>query len=57
MAVIWIVLLVGLILLALLGVGVLVLVKIGVIASYAVKEESPEGGDYGLDQSREPSGE
>jgi hypothetical protein len=57
MAVIWIVLLVGLILLALLGVGVLVLVKICVIASYAVKEESPEGGDYGLDQSHEPSGE
>jgi hypothetical protein len=47
------VLLAGFILLALVGVGILVLVKLGVIAGYALKEEPPEGGVYSLDQSRE----
>ena len=57
MSVLLIVLLAGLALLALMGVGVLVLVKLGVIASYALKEEPPEGGVYSLDQSREPGDE
>ena len=57
MSVLWIALLAGLVLLALMGVGVLVLIKLGVIASYALKEESPEGGVYSLDQSREPGDE
>lgn len=35
-----------------LGVVVLVLVKLGVIVQYATKEEPPEEGDYGLEQSR-----
>lgn len=33
--------------------GVLALVKLGVIARYALKKEPPEQGDYGLDQSQE----
>jgi len=57
MNVLWIVVLAGLILLALMGVGLLVLVKLGVIARYALKEEPPEGGVYGLDQSRESGDE
>ena len=57
MSVLWIALLAGLVLLALMGVGVLVLIKLGVIASYALKEEPPEGGVYSLDQSREPGDE
>ena len=57
MSVLLIVLLAGLALLALMGVGVLVLVKLGVIASYALKEEPPEGGVYSLDQSHEPGDE
>ena len=57
MSVLWIVLLVVFVLLALFGVGILVLVKLGVIASYALKEEPPEGGVYGLDQSRESGDE
>ncbi|MGD8398579.1 MAG: hypothetical protein PVG11_06955 [Anaerolineae bacterium] len=36
-------------------VGVVVLLKIGVIADYATREEAPESGDYSLEQSREPS--
>jgi hypothetical protein len=57
MGLLWIVLLAGLVLLALLGVGLLVLVKLGVIANYALKEESPEGGDYSLEQSHESGNE
>ena len=53
MSVLMIVLLAGFVLLALTGVGILVLVKLGVIAGYALKEEPPEGGAYSLDQSRE----
>jgi hypothetical protein len=53
----WIVLLAGFVLLALMAVGILVLVKLGVIAGYALKEEPPEGGVYGLDQSRESGDE
>jgi hypothetical protein len=52
-SVLWIILLAGLGLLALLAAGILVLIKLGVIASYALKEEPPEGGVYSLDQSRE----
>jgi len=55
--VLWIVLLAGLVLLALIGVGILVLVKLGVIARYALKEEPPERGVYSLDQSRESGDE
>jgi hypothetical protein len=43
----------GLVVLLLLGIGAIVLVKLGVIAQYAVKDEPPEEGDFGLDQSRE----
>lgn len=43
----------GLGLLAALGVGALVLIKLGVIAKYALKEEPPDLADYDLDQSRE----
>ena len=57
MNILWIVLLAGLVLLALIGVGILVLVKLGVIARYALKEEPPEGGVYSLDQSRESGDE
>ncbi len=57
MNVLWIVLLAGLSLLALIAVGILVLVKLGVIARYALKEEPPEGGVYSLDQSRESDDE
>ena len=53
MSILWIVILAGLVLLALTAVGILVLVKLGVIANYALKEEPPEEGVYGLDQSRE----
>ena len=52
-----IVLLAGFVLLALMGVGILVLVKLGVIAGYALKEEPPEGGVYSLDQSHESNDE
>jgi hypothetical protein len=41
------------VLLGLLGIGLLVLIKIGVLAKYAFKEEPPDRGDYELDQSRE----
>ena len=53
MGILWIVLLAGLVLLAVAAVGVLVLVKLGVIANYALKEDPSEEGDYDLDQSRE----
>jgi hypothetical protein len=43
----------GIGLLLALGAGIVVLVKLGVIAKYALKDEPPEGGEYGLDQSRE----
>jgi hypothetical protein len=43
----------GLVLLLVLGVGAIVLVKLGVIAQYAIKDEPAEEGDFGLDQSRE----
>ena len=55
--VLWIVLLAGFVLLVLTAVGILVLVKLGVIAGYALKEEPPEGGEYSLDQSRESGDE
>lgn len=32
---------------------VVVLFKVGVIGHYALKEEEPDQGSYGLDQSRE----
>ena len=57
MSVLWIVLLAGFVLLALMAVGILVLVKLGVIAGYALKEEPQEGGAYSLDQSRESGDE
>jgi hypothetical protein len=40
-------------LLAALGGGVLTLVKLGVLTRYALKEEVPDQGEYGLDQSQE----
>jgi hypothetical protein len=40
-------------LLVVLGIGAVVLVKLGVLAHYAVKEEVPDQGDYDLDQSQE----
>lgn len=36
-----------------LALGALVLVKLGVITRYALKEELPDQGDYELDQSHE----
>jgi hypothetical protein len=36
-----------------LGVGALILVKLGVIAHYAIKDETPDEGEYKLDQSHE----
>ena len=41
-------------LLALLGVGAVVLIQLGVLAKYAAKEEPPDLESYHLDQSREP---
>jgi hypothetical protein len=44
-----------LVLLALLGVGIVVLIiKLGVLVKYATKEEPPDRGIYDLDQSHEP---
>jgi hypothetical protein len=40
-------------LLASLGIGVVILVKLGVVARYTLKEEEPDQGDYDLDQSHE----
>jgi hypothetical protein len=51
---IWILLMLLALALLLVGVvSVVVLVRLGVIAHYAVKKEAPEQGEYGLDQSRE----
>jgi hypothetical protein len=41
-------------LLAVLGVGAVVLIKLGVLFKYATKEEPPDPGNYTLDQSHEP---
>jgi hypothetical protein len=46
--------LVAIALLALLGVGAIILVKLGVLVKYATKEEPPDPGNYHLGQSREP---
>jgi hypothetical protein len=47
--------LIGLGLLALLGVGaVVVLIKLGVLFKYATKEEPPDRASYSLDESHEP---
>jgi hypothetical protein len=43
----------GIILLAALGVGVVALIKMGVLAKYILKEEPPDEGEYRLQQSRE----
>ena len=43
----------GLTLAGLAAAVIIVLLKLGVIASYAVKEEPPDEGVYDLDQSRE----
>jgi hypothetical protein len=43
----------GLVLVGALGIGAIVLVKLGVIAKYAVKEEPPDPGNYDLEQSHE----
>ena len=40
-------------LLAALGVGVVTLLKLGVLTHYIFKEEEPDRGDYVLDQSHE----
>ena len=40
-------------LLLVVGVGVVVLLKMGVITHYALKEEPPDEGDYTLEQSHE----
>jgi hypothetical protein len=53
MGVFWGLLIAIVVLVAVLGVGALVLVKLGVIAHYAVKDETPDEGMYELDQSRE----
>jgi len=51
-------LIVGLVgLLAVLGVGVVALIKLGVLTRYFFKEEEPDRGDYDLDQSHEASRE
>jgi hypothetical protein len=49
----WGLLIAAIVLAAVLGVGVLVLIKLGVIAKYALKQEPPDEGEYGLDQSHE----
>jgi len=35
------------------GVGIVILIKLGVIASYATRQEPPDQQDYDLDQSKE----
>lgn len=42
-----------LVIVTLVGVGGLVLIKLGVITSYAVREEPTDRSSYGLDQSHE----
>jgi hypothetical protein len=48
----------ALVLIGVLGAGVLILIKLGVLTHYALKPERPEGelGDYQIEASRE-SGE
>jgi len=41
-------------LLAVLGVGAVALIKLGVLVKYATKEEPPDLGKYDLNQSHEP---
>ncbi len=53
MGILWGLLIAAIVLAAVLGVGVLVLIKLGVIANYALKQEPPHEGEYGLDQSQE----
>jgi hypothetical protein len=53
MSIVWGLLLAAVVLVVLLGIGALILLKLGVIAHYAVKDESAQEGDYGLDQSHE----
>ena len=48
-----VVILAALILFVVAGIGVLVLIKLGVITRYAFKEEPSDAGRYGLDQSKE----
>jgi hypothetical protein len=43
----------AIVLVVVLGIGALVLVKLGVIVHYAVKDEPQPEGNYELDQSRE----
>jgi hypothetical protein len=43
----------GILLLAALGVGVVVLIKMGVIFQYATREEPPDLADYELNESHE----
>ena len=40
-------------LLASLGIGAVILVKLGVVARYALKEEAPDESNYSLEQSHE----
>lgn len=53
MGIFWGLLIAAVVLVAVLGAGALVLIKLGVIAQYAVKDEPPDEGVYGLDQSHE----
>jgi len=46
-------LLAAIVLVVALAIGALVLVKLGVITRYALKEEPPDQEDYELDQSHE----
>ena len=43
----------GIALVAALGLGALILIKLGVIAQYALKEEPADQSDYSLDQSQD----
>jgi hypothetical protein len=42
-----------LVIVTLVGVGGFILIKLGVITSYALREEPPDQSSYGLDQSHE----
>jgi hypothetical protein len=48
-----IIFLAAVVLIAVAGIGLVVLIKLGVIAKYAFKEEPPDRGAYNLDQSQE----
>jgi hypothetical protein len=48
----WLLIVAGLVLFALIA-GALILIKLGVIARYATREEPPDTSEYRLDQSRE----